>query len=205
MIEVFARSVSLSVASFSSTPGKSRYRVISSTRAGLVAFRRIAWKRRSVAGALRRAPPPAHPLHLPPRPQNPSALPLQPRSSSSPSSQRSALTSPSALPHSPLFTCTLPPTCHLTPSVHNSSASLDAHHYTYHAFVCTASPLDGDGDKGKTKEKGDHQCGRIFPGERLLELHLTEVHDSLTTIRSERGEKIVRSLTLLSVLLRFGR
>lgn len=36
----------------------------------------------------------------------------------------------------------------------------------------------------------------MFPDERLLGLHFVECHDPLARVRRERGEKIVRSLSL---------
>ncbi|KAL8287178.1 hypothetical protein RQP46_003630 [Phenoliferia psychrophenolica] len=110
----------------------------------------------------------------------------------------------SSSPPPPLFTCTLPPTCSNTPSVHATSESLDAHNLTYHSFVCHATPIhlvDDPRAKGKQKVQprgpddsataaGGVECGRIFPSQRFLDLHLTECHDSLALVRSERGEKI---------------
>ena len=104
----------------------------------------------------------------------------------------------------PLFNCTLPPTCSTTPSVHTTSASLDAHYRTYHSFVCHATPvllIEDPKASGKQKVQprgsdgageGEAECGRIFPSQLFLDLHLTECHDSLALVRSERGEKIVR-------------
>ncbi|GAA5937648.1 hypothetical protein JCM10213_008423 [Rhodosporidiobolus nylandii] len=102
---------------------------------------------------------------------------------------------------SPLYTCTLPPSCNETPTTFSSLDSLEAHNRVYHAFVCRAAPPTADWavGKGKGKEReryegeGEHLeqvCGRVFPDERMLELHLTEVHDELAQLKSERGEKI---------------
>ncbi|BGP41762.1 hypothetical protein JCM10450v2_005828 [Rhodotorula kratochvilovae] len=99
------------------------------------------------------------------------------------------------------WTCTLPPSCHETPSEHSSLASLDAHHRTYHAFVCTAAPPPYDWAVAKGRYEGrEHYvgsgvekelvCGRVFPDDRFLELHFTECHDEMAQLRRERGEKI---------------
>ncbi|GAA5919144.1 hypothetical protein JCM1841_005652 [Sporobolomyces salmonicolor] len=107
-------------------------------------------------------------------------------------------------PPPPLYTCSLPPTCHITPSVHSTSESLDAHWRNYHAFVCSAPPPSAPFARSKGKEKqqepvglgGADQrraaaaCGRVFPDERMLQLHLTECHDELAQIRRDRGDKI---------------
>ncbi|KWU43486.1 hypothetical protein RHOSPDRAFT_6268, partial [Rhodotorula sp. JG-1b] len=50
-------------------------------------------------------------------------------------------------------------------------ASLEAHHRTYHAHVCVI-------------------CGRAFPDERFLQLHLVECHDEMAQLRRERGQRI---------------
>lgn len=36
------------------------------------------------------------------------------------------------------------------------------------------------------------QCGKNFPTERFLNLHIEENHDALVATRRERGEKTVR-------------
>lgn len=38
-------------------------------------------------------------------------------------------------------------------------------------------------------------CGRIFPNEKLLNLHFKECHDPLTRELQQRGEKTVQSLS----------
>lgn len=101
------------------------------------------------------------------------------------------------------WTCTLPPTCDRTPSTFSTSESLETHHRVYHAFVCTAAPPTfdfaiGKSEKRRYKYRDDGRreriCGRVFPDERMLQLHLTECHDELAQLRSERGEKIVRGV-----------
>ncbi|GAA5860236.1 hypothetical protein JCM1840_002831 [Sporobolomyces johnsonii] len=124
-------------------------------------------------------------------------------SSSTPLSPSTKAIRPSS-PPPPLYTCSLPPTCHVTPSVHSTSESLDAHWHTYHAFVCSAPPPSAEFARSKSKDKGKeparlgpaHEgeaaatCGRLFPDERILQLHLTECHDELAQLRRERGDKI---------------
>ncbi|BGP41749.1 hypothetical protein JCM10449v2_005740 [Rhodotorula kratochvilovae] len=84
---------------------------------------------------------------------------------------------------------------------HSSLASLDAHHRTYHAFVCTAAPpsynwavakgrYEGREHYAGSGEEKELVCGRVFPDDRLLELHFTECHDEMAQLRRERGEKI---------------
>ncbi|GAA5912261.1 hypothetical protein JCM6882_005210 [Rhodosporidiobolus microsporus] len=117
-------------------------------------------------------------------------------SSTPPSPSQKAFRSSS--PPSSKYTCTLPPSCHETPSSFSSLDSLEDHHRAYHAFVCRAPPPTAewavDKGKGKGKERvneGEEAvCGRVFPDERILQLHFTECHDSLAQLRSERGEKI---------------
>jgi hypothetical protein len=50
--------------------------------------------------------------------------------------------------------------------------------------------------KGKERERDEGEreavCGRVFPDERILGLHVTECHDEMAQLRRERGEKIVR-------------
>ncbi|GAA5869924.1 hypothetical protein JCM8547_008106 [Rhodosporidiobolus lusitaniae] len=126
--------------------------------------------------------------------------------SSSASSSSSTPASPSSKalrsssPTRPVYTCTLPPSCSDTPSTFSSLDSLEAHHRTYHAFVCTAEPstyewaVGKDKGKGKGKEQERDVCGRVFPDEHILALHLTECHDELAQLRRERGEKIFACL-----------
>ncbi|GAA6030409.1 hypothetical protein JCM8097_009094 [Rhodosporidiobolus ruineniae] len=109
----------------------------------------------------------------------------------------------SSSPPSARYTCTLPPSCHNSPYTFSSLDALDAHHRNYHAHVCTAPPptfewaVSRADQKRKGKERMEEGeggrgmvCGRVFPDERLLQLHLTECHDELAQLRRERGEKI---------------
>ncbi|BGP09721.1 hypothetical protein JCM10049v2_005594 [Rhodotorula toruloides] len=133
----------------------------------------------------------------------------RPRSASGSSDSSGSLSTPpspsnkvyrSSSPSQSQWTCTLPPTCDRTPSTFSSSSSsLEAHHRVYHAFVCTAPPSTFDFAIGKSEKKRyryredgrrERICGRVFPDERMLQLHLTECHDELAQLKHERGEKI---------------
>ena len=80
--------------------------------------------------------------------------------------------STSSLPTS--YTCSLPPTCHIRRSHFPTLESLEGHHATHHAHVCS-----------------DPLCGMVFPDQRFLELHLMECHDPLVEVKREKGEKTV--------------
>ncbi|GJN92752.1 hypothetical protein Rhopal_005790-T1 [Rhodotorula paludigena] len=127
--------------------------------------------------------------------------------SSSESSAESAPPSPvlkafrSSTSSGTTWTCSLPPSCHQNPQAFATSSALDAHHRTFHAFTCSAPPptFDFAVAKGEQKlaqaygpgqEPHEAVCGRVFPDERMLALHLTECHDELAQLRRERGEKI---------------
>ncbi|BGP56764.1 hypothetical protein JCM8202v2_004394 [Rhodotorula sphaerocarpa] len=128
------------------------------------------------------------------------------RSPSLASSSSSGSRSPSPLPSTKIvrssspssaavWTCSLPPSCDAVPSVHPTLASLEAHHRTYHAHVCVAPPPTLDFAIGRPHAErrdpaGNVICGRVFPDERFLQLHLVECHDEMAQIRRERGEKI---------------
>ncbi|GAA5889171.1 hypothetical protein JCM8208_007791 [Rhodotorula glutinis] len=109
--------------------------------------------------------------------------------------------SPSEHSEAPCWTCSLPPSCHHQPSSHPSLSSLEAHHRTFHSFVCTAPPPHYEWAVAKGRYEGrEHYvgsgeakelvCGRVFPDDRFLQLHLAECHDELAQVRRERGEKI---------------
>lgn len=71
-----------------------------------------------------------------------------------------------------VFSCSLPPQCSLSRSLFSTAQELDAHYQKHHAHMC-------------------HTCNKIFPDERFLDLHLSEFHDPLVSLRKERGEKTV--------------
>ena len=49
------------------------------------------------------------------------------------------------------------------------------------------------------------QCGKNFPTERFLNLHIEENHDALVATRRERGEKTVRCYPFLFLPLLYVR
>ncbi|KAF9066338.1 hypothetical protein BDP27DRAFT_1141089, partial [Rhodocollybia butyracea] len=78
--------------------------------------------------------------------------------------------------------CTLPPTCHRPGHATTlRSTELEAHHAKFHTWVCQA---EGQA-MGSTKK-----CNKVFPDARILELHQTECHDPIASLRKDRGEKI---------------
>ncbi|GAA5977294.1 hypothetical protein JCM10908_004927 [Rhodotorula pacifica] len=131
------------------------------------------------------------------RPRSPS-IASSASSSDSPSPPESPSTKivRSSSPADPAqWLCSLPPSCDTVPSVHSTLASLEAHHRTYHAHVCVASPPTfgfavGRAHKERRDAAGQPVCGRVFPDERFLQLHLVECHDETTQLRRERGEKV---------------
>ncbi|KAK9452608.1 hypothetical protein V1511DRAFT_490577 [Dipodascopsis uninucleata] len=66
--------------------------------------------------------------------------------------------------------CSLPPTCNNRPSHFYSTLEFEKHYASNHSLSCFA-------------------CGKIFPVQRLLDLHFTEVHDPFVYLRRERGDK----------------
>lgn len=70
--------------------------------------------------------------------------------------------------------CELPPLCSHNPHRFQSYEMFEAHYQKFHSNTCAT-------------------CGKIFPSERFLEIHITENHDPFASLRQERGEKIVRT------------
>lgn len=70
------------------------------------------------------------------------------------------------------FTCTMPPTCSQHPHYFKTVEEFEHHYYKYHGFSCSV-------------------CHRVFPSQIILELHITENHDSFAQARRARGDKIV--------------
>ncbi|TXT06034.1 hypothetical protein VHUM_03507 [Vanrija humicola] len=91
-----------------------------------------------------------------------------------------------------------------------TAAELEAHQAAMHRWVCAVpvrekpgrvpegdavlvvpeqfagrSALGGAGRVHRWRE-----CGKVFPDERMLDLHYTETHDAIARQRQERGEKI---------------
>ncbi|KEP49828.1 putative C2H2 type zinc finger protein [Rhizoctonia solani 123E] len=77
--------------------------------------------------------------------------------------------------------CSLPPACAhpRQPTTLGSLRELEEHYKKYHTYIC----LEGN----CRNEPGG---AKIFPDARMLELHQTEYHDELATIKNERGESI---------------
>ena len=78
---------------------------------------------------------------------------------------------------STMMLCSLPPHGHTL--TFPTYESYDVHYMKAHANRCAA-------------------CGKNFPSEHLLGLHIAENHDPLNDARKARGEKIVGALTLQS-------
>ncbi|KAK9470280.1 zinc finger protein-like protein [Dipodascopsis tothii] len=76
-----------------------------------------------------------------------------------------------ARPAQPVMTCSLPPRCVRQPTTFYSLGAFEAHYRQQHEMHC-------------------HSCARVFPSERILELHITEHHDPIAEVRRERGDKI---------------
>lgn len=77
--------------------------------------------------------------------------------------------------HLPSIRCSLPPTCSIRPQTFPTQAALSAHYNTHHAHICQ-----------------DQGCGKIFPDNHFLDLHLRELHDPLVAVQRENGKKTVR-------------
>lgn len=108
----------------------------------------------------------------------------------------------------PQHTCNLPPTCLLIPTVYATLEQLDRHHLLYHSFICQATPLPTStiSPFESLHDHGDPHdqpaiCGRVFPDEFMLQCHLVENHDTLSLLRQERGEAIVRTSLRYNVVL----
>lgn len=71
------------------------------------------------------------------------------------------------------ITCELPPLCSANPQSFSSLKLFESHYMKFHSMNCV-------------------QCGKTFPSERILDLHITENHDPFAALHRERGEKIVR-------------
>ncbi|GAA6015494.1 hypothetical protein JCM11491_004371 [Sporobolomyces phaffii] len=97
------------------------------------------------------------------------------------------------------YTCSLPPTCASAP-VSFATSSLYAQHYqTFHSYVCQAPPstyafAQSSTDKHKHIDEDGAACGRIFPDQNLLDLHLQECHDPVTQVLQQRGDKTFECL-----------
>lgn len=66
--------------------------------------------------------------------------------------------------------CMLPP-CNKQPTRFRTNEQFESHYYQLHCMNCS-------------------ECGRLFPSENILNLHITENHDSFAQARKARGERI---------------
>ncbi|ORY31972.1 hypothetical protein BCR39DRAFT_524888 [Naematelia encephala] len=96
--------------------------------------------------------------------------------------------------------CNLPPTC-CPPQPSTSFATLDElerHQAAFHRWVCHIPIRDRGRDAaghmdipiGFVGRGGTRECAKVFPEERLLDLHYTEVHDPIALERKTKGQKI---------------
>lgn len=69
-------------------------------------------------------------------------------------------------------TCELPPLCSSNPQRFASAMDFESHYVKFHSNRCVT-------------------CGKVFPSERFLDLHITENHDPFAALKRERGDKIV--------------
>ncbi|TYJ51375.1 hypothetical protein B9479_008053 [Cryptococcus floricola] len=136
---------------------------------------------------------------------------------SSPSTPPPKIYHREADPSSFAFSCSLPPTCHLAPTYYATATELGRHEEVFHRWVCRASVRDrdreaysastsgalGSGSRSAREEseapesfvrqvgsKRWRECLKVFPEERLLQLHGTETHDPIVKERQKNGEKV---------------
>lgn len=57
--------------------------------------------------------------------------------------------------------------------VFSSMERYEAHYYSIHSYIC-------------------QQCGKNFPSDRFLDLHIDEWHNPFTEISRDRGEKVYK-------------
>ncbi|KAI5480719.1 putative C2H2 type zinc finger domain protein [Pseudohyphozyma bogoriensis] len=73
------------------------------------------------------------------------------------------------------------------------------HYRAFHSFTCHQTPIETEWGRSKGKnremELREGECGRVFPDEGLLEVHMVECHDPLTAVRQEKGDKVFKCLT----------
>ncbi|KAG5519759.1 hypothetical protein PMAC_000032 [Pneumocystis sp. 'macacae'] len=67
--------------------------------------------------------------------------------------------------------CNLPTKCMHNPSTFFSFSAYETHYQQQHCNVC-------------------YKCEKVFPSLRILELHISEVHDPIVSLKKERGEQI---------------
>lgn len=69
------------------------------------------------------------------------------------------------------ITCNLPDSCSVTPVTFHSHTDYDMHFDTEHSHTCL-------------------ECDKIFPCNKLLDIHITENHDPFAKIKLQRGDPI---------------
>lgn len=79
--------------------------------------------------------------------------------------------------------CTLPP--HRSPCVFSTYEDYEVHYKQFHVNRCS-------------------ECGKNFPSERFLNLHIEENHDPLMEAKRARGEKTVSHLHLSLIAQVYG-
>lgn len=109
-------------------------------------------------------------------PSSPASSPVPPGASTSPLPQGPSKVlqlQDTADPAVEIMRCSLPP--HRETLSFQSYTDYEVHYRQAHVNRCV-------------------ECGKNFPTERFLDLHIEENHDPLTAARRERGEKTVCSL-----------
>ncbi|WWC85587.1 uncharacterized protein L201_000451 [Kwoniella dendrophila CBS 6074] len=109
------------------------------------------------------------------------------------------------------FLCVLPPTCSQPgkSTSYSNEIELEKHQNIFHKWIChipirdrvssdtkgvttTANIIIPESFTGGRSEKGKRwkECLKVFPDERLLNLHHSEVHDPIIKEKKDNGEKI---------------
>ena len=111
-------------------------------------------------------------------PETPSRASLSPPSSptSSPTGRSKIHLQDPNVPVAEVMRCSLPP--HRETLNFTSYEDYEVHYRQAHVNRCV-------------------ECGKNFPTDRFLDLHIEENHDPLIAAKREKGEKTVRSLSFL--------
>ncbi|KTW28888.1 hypothetical protein T552_01517 [Pneumocystis carinii B80] len=72
-----------------------------------------------------------------------------------------------------VITCHFPTECMYQPRRFKSFSAYEAHYQKQHCNVC-------------------FECKKVFPSLRMMELHISEVHDPIFCLKKERGERIFK-------------
>ncbi|EMR11105.1 hypothetical protein PNEG_00703 [Pneumocystis murina B123] len=73
----------------------------------------------------------------------------------------------------PVITCHFPTECMHQPSSFMSFSAYEAHYQKQHCNVC-------------------FECRKVFPSLRMMDLHISEVHDPIFCLKKEKGERIFK-------------